>query len=202
MFLVPNSIIVIPYLEYLSLILKIFTYQISLQEDLDKSLLYYILKLMSRKKLGNFNDLINPYFQSFICLPQDAKFLSNNFCKVSLALVNIIQPILERLKENTKNQWKTSIIDKSKGYWHWYLFKFKWLVILNNHDVKNQSINEQAHAVLERYLNRILYHQRKKQIFNSKVRSYLCSTCIEYIYLYQNVQCCADFIGCYVELQK
>ena len=157
---------------------------------------------MSRKKLGNFNDLVNPYFQSFICLPQDAKFLSSIFCKVSLALLNRIQPILEKLKGNTKNQWKTSIIDKYKGYWHWYLFKFKWLVILNNHDVKNQSINEQAHAVLERYLNRILYHQRKKQIFNSKVRSYLCSTCIEYIYLYQNVQCCADFIGCYVELQK
>ena len=29
----------------------------------------YILNLMSKKKLASFNDWINAYFQSFICLP-------------------------------------------------------------------------------------------------------------------------------------
>ena len=35
--------------------------------------------------------------------------------------------------------------------------KFKRLVILNVHDMKNQSINEQDHAVLERCVNSIFY---------------------------------------------
>ena len=63
----------------------------------------YILNLMSKKKLGSFSDLIiNTYFQLFIYLPQYQyeHFLASIFCKVSLALLNRIQPILERLKEN------------------------------------------------------------------------------------------------------
>ena len=53
-----------------------------------------------KKKLGSFNDLINDYFQSFIRLPQYEHFLVSIFCKVSLALLNRIQPILKKLKEN------------------------------------------------------------------------------------------------------
>ena len=44
---------------------------------------------------------------------------------------------------------------------HWHSFKFKILVILNVHDVKNQSINEQEHVILERCVNSILYLLKK-----------------------------------------
>ena len=44
---------------------------------------------------------------------------------------------------------------------HWYSFIFKRLVILNVHDVKNQSINEQKHVILERCVNSILYLLKK-----------------------------------------
>ena len=84
---------------------------------------------------------------------------------------------------------KPSIIERSKGYYHWYAFKFKRLVILNVHDVKNQSINEQERAFSEICVYSILYLHKKQQKCDSRVRTYHCSTCIEYIYLYLN---CAD----------
>ena len=74
-----------------------------LPNQFSKAFCQYILNLMSKKKLGSFNDLIiNTCFQSFICLPRYRyeHFLASIFCKVSLALLNRIQPILERLKEN------------------------------------------------------------------------------------------------------
>ena len=57
----------------------------------------YILNLISKKKLGSFNDWINSYFQSFICLPRYEHFLPGIFSKVSLTLLKRIQPILEIL---------------------------------------------------------------------------------------------------------
>ena len=123
---------------------------------------------------------------------QKKHFLASIFCKVFLALLNRIQPILERLNENMMKPWKPSVIDRSnKWCQHWYSFKFKRLVILNVHDVKNQSINEQERAVLERCVNSIFYLHKKQQKCDSKVRTYHCSTCIEYIYLYQN---CTDSV--------
>ena len=77
--------------------------------------------------------------------------MASIFCKVSLALLNRIQPILERLKENITKPWKPSIIDRSNIGIH----SDSRLVILNVHDVKNQSINEQQHAILERCVNSI-----------------------------------------------
>ena len=85
-----------------------------LPNQFSKALCQYILNLMSKKKLSSFNDLINAYFQSFICLPWYEHFLASIFCKVSLALLNRIQPILERLKENITKPWKPSVIDRSK----------------------------------------------------------------------------------------
>ena len=120
---------------------------------------------MLKKKLGSFDDLvINTCFQFFICLPQYRfeHFLANTFCKVFLALLNRIQPILERLNENITKPWKPSIIDRSnKWCLHWYSFKFKRLVILNVHDVKNQSINEQENSIFEIGVNSILYLLKK-----------------------------------------
>ena len=40
-----------------------------LQSQFSKVFCRYILNLMSKKKLSSFNDWINAYFQSFICLP-------------------------------------------------------------------------------------------------------------------------------------
>ena len=67
-----------------------------------------------QRRNGCFNDWINTYFQSFICLPRYGHFLASIFCKVCLALLNRVQPILERLKENIIKPWKPSIIDRSK----------------------------------------------------------------------------------------
>ena len=99
MFLVFNSIIIITKVnhDYLLSILKIFTYQTSFREILTRAFSQYI---KSEKKLGSFSDLINACFQSFICLPLYEHFLASIFYKVSLGLLNRIQPILERLKEN------------------------------------------------------------------------------------------------------
>ena len=85
-----------------------------LPNQFSKAFCQYILNLMSKKKLGSFNDLINTYFQSLICLPRYEHFLASIFCKVFLELFNRIQPILERLKKNITKSWKPSVIDKSK----------------------------------------------------------------------------------------
>ena len=132
-----------------------------LKRILTKAFCQCILDLMSKKKLGSINDLINTYFQSFICLPWYEHFLASIFCKVSLAMLNRIQSVLERFKENIMKPWKLLIIGRSKWCWHWYSFKFKRLVILNVHDVKNQSINKQEHAVFERCVNSIFYLHKK-----------------------------------------
>ena len=90
-------------------------------------------------------------FQSFICLPRYEHFLAGFFCKIFLALLNRILPILERLKESIMKPWKPLITDRSKCCWHWFPFKFKRLVILNVHDVKNKSTNEQGHAASKHF---------------------------------------------------
>ena len=90
-----------------------------LPNQFSKAFCQYILNLMSKKKLGSFNDLIiNTCFQSFIYLPRYRyeHFLASIFCKVSLALLNRIQPILERLNENITKPWKPSIIDRSNKW--------------------------------------------------------------------------------------
>ena len=68
-----------------------------LPNQFSKAFCQYILNLMSKKKLGSFNDGINAYFQSFICLlPHDRyeHFLAGISFKISLAFMNRIQPIL------------------------------------------------------------------------------------------------------------
>ena len=42
---------------------------ICLSYQFSKAFCQYILNLMSKKKLGSFNDWINAYFQCLICLP-------------------------------------------------------------------------------------------------------------------------------------
>ena len=54
---------------------------------------------MSKKKLSSFDDWINTYFQSFICLQQYEHFLASIFCKISLALLNRIHWSWKDLKK-------------------------------------------------------------------------------------------------------
>ena len=78
------------------------------------------------------------------------------------------------------------------------------LVVLNVHDVKNQSINEQERAVLERCVNSILYLHKKI----AEMRFQCTNISLLHMYrvhlplpeLYR--QYCADFIECNVEHQK
>ena len=79
-----------------------------------KEFCQYILNLISKKKLGSFNDWINTYFQSFMCLLQYEHFLVSIFCKVSLALLNRIWPISKRVQENIMKSWKPLISDRYK----------------------------------------------------------------------------------------
>ena len=129
------------YLNYLSSILKIVAYQTSFWEDLEKSVLSVHINLMSKKKLGSFNDLINAYFQYFIYLPRYEKFLASIFCKsfVDIAEQNPVNFGTSWGKHykamKTFDHWQIEVV-----LWHWYSFKFKRLVVLNVHDVKNQFI--------------------------------------------------------------
>ena len=57
-------------MDYLSSILRSLPTKPVFKRILTKAFCQYILNLMSKKKLGSFNDLmINTYSQSFICLP-------------------------------------------------------------------------------------------------------------------------------------
>ena len=51
------------------------------QRILTKAFCQYTLNLMLKKKLGSFNDLINAYFQSFLCLPRYEHSLASIFVK-------------------------------------------------------------------------------------------------------------------------
>ena len=58
-----------PYLDYLSSILRSLSIKPVFKRILTKAFCQYILNLVSKKKLGSFNDLIiNGCFQSFTCL--------------------------------------------------------------------------------------------------------------------------------------
>ena len=52
-----------------------------LPNQFSKAFCQYILNLMSKKKLGSFNDWINAYFQSFICLLPHDIFLPASLSK-------------------------------------------------------------------------------------------------------------------------
>ena len=107
MFLVSNRIIVISKVNYTWIIFP--RSQRSLptkpvfERILTKAFCQYTLNLSSKKKLGSLNNLINAYFQSFICLPWYGHFLASIFCKVSLALPNRIQPSWEDLRKTLRS---------------------------------------------------------------------------------------------------
>ena len=104
MFLVCNSIIIISKVNHTWIIFPRFEsflpIKLVFERILTRAFCQYILNPISKKKLGNFNDLINVYVQSFICLPRYKDFMASVFCKFSLTLLNRIQPVLERLKGN------------------------------------------------------------------------------------------------------
>ena len=100
--------------------------------------------------------------------------------------------------------WKPSIIDRSKLSYYWFSLKFKNLVILNVHDVRSQSINEQKRAVLARLCKP--YSLSSWKIVEIGLQSMNMSLLQMYrVYLPLPVlyrQCCADLIKCNVDHQK
>ena len=161
MFLFSNSIIVSqPYLDYLSSILRSLPTKPVFKRILTKAFCQYIVHLMSKKKLGSLNDLmIDTYFQSFhmfthLWFASFVKFLWHYWTEFSQSWKDLRKTL--RSHENF-----LSLKDLINGA-NIYSFKFNWrLVILNVHDVKNESINEQEHAILEKCVNSILYFLKK-----------------------------------------
>ena len=116
--------------------------------------------LMSKKKLGSFNDWIKAYFQSFICL--------------SLHDMNIFWPasfskfpwcFWKKFSDNWNNLRKTlrsygnlrSLADLSGANIGFHSNSRNWLFWVFMIDVKNQPINEQKCAVFVRCVYSILY---------------------------------------------
>ena len=170
-----------PYLDYLSLILP---YQFS------KAFYQYILNLMSEKKLGCFNDLVNPYFQSFICLPSHdmnifwptslSKFPWRFWTEFSQSWNN-----LKKTLQYHENLW--SLTDLSGANIGFHSNSRDWLFWVFMMSKINSLINEQKCVVLARCVNNFLYLYKELQKCNSRVWRYHCSTCIEYIYLYTRI---------------
>ena len=125
-----------------------------------KAFCQYILNLMPKKKLGRFNVWINTFFQSFICLPWYKHFLVSIFVPFPWRCWTEFSQSRKDLRKTFQSHENIQFIQK---IWvlHWFLFKFKRLVILNAHDVKNQSINEQKRGVLAKFVNSILYLHKK-----------------------------------------
>ena len=93
-FLVSYSIIVIPNVSHNWIIFsrsqRSLPTKVVFERILTKAFCQYIYDLMLKKKLGNFNDWVNSYFQSLICLWRQEHILASIFSKVSLALLNRI----------------------------------------------------------------------------------------------------------------
>ena len=103
--------------DYLSMILRSLPTKPVFKRILAKAFCHYILNLMSKKKLGSFNDLVfNTYFQSLIYVCPSMVCHDILGITVSLALLSKIQPILERLNKNITKPWKPSIIDRSNKW--------------------------------------------------------------------------------------
>ena len=162
----------------------------------------YLTRCQKKFCLASMIELKLIYNTSYICRSTIYEhFLARISSKVSLAFLKRIQPILEELQENITKSWKPLIIDRSKWCYYRFSFKFKRLIILSAHSVKNQPINEQKCTVLARCnVKNILYSYKKQQKCNSKLWTYHCSTCIKYSY--QNCsyrQYCTDSFKSNVE---
>ena len=137
-----------------------------LPNQLSKAFCEYILNLVSKKKLGSFNDIINTYFKSFICLPPVARYehflASASLSKYPWHFWTEFSQSWNNLRKNIMKPRKPLIIDRSKWCYHWFSFKFKRLVILSVHNVfKDQTSNNKRCAVLASCVNNILYLHKK-----------------------------------------
>ena len=150
----------------------------------------YILILMSKKKLGNFHDLINTYFQSFICFPQYAHFLASIFWKNSLALLNRIQPILERLRktlQSHENIWSLTdlsganigIHSNSRDWLFWMFIMPKINPLMNKSLLFWKDVKTVFSIFIKNSRNAI-------PKYGYIIAPHVSRACIKYINLYQN----------------
>ena len=113
----------------------------------------YILNLMSKKKLGSFNDLINSYFQSTI-------FSCHIFWRVPF--VKIPWHCWTEFSQCWKDLRKTLPSHENlRSLTIWVVPTLVSIQIQETGCFENQSINEQKRAVLERCVNSIFYLHRK-----------------------------------------
>ena len=132
---------------------------------LTKAFCQYILNLMSEKKLGSFNDWINAYFQSFICLPHDR----NIFWPVSFVTFpwrcwiefSQSRKDLRKTIRSHENIWLVADLRLSGVNIGFYSNSRYWLFWMLMMSKINPLINEQKRAVLARLVNSILYLDKK-----------------------------------------
>ena len=128
-----------------------------------KAFSQYILNLMSKKKLGSFNDWINAYFQSFICLPHDMNiFLSVSFVTFPWRCWTEFSQSRKDLRKTLRsheNIW--SVTDLSGVNIGFYSNSRDWLFWMLMMSKINPLINEQKRAVLARLISSILYLHEK-----------------------------------------
>ena len=150
---------------------KIFAYQTSFQEDLDKSFLSVHSSPDAKEEIGQlqwFNDwhlfsIVSYVYPSMVCHDVDMNiFLPASFVKFLWHYWTEFSQSWKDLRKTLRSHENfLSLTDLINGA-NIYSFKFNWrLVILNVHDVKNESINEQEHAILEKCVNSILYFLKK-----------------------------------------
>ena len=135
---------------------------ICLSYQFSKAFCQYILNLLSKKKLGSFNDWITAYFQSFICLPPHDM---NNFWPASLSKfpwrlwTEFSQSwnILKKILRSHENFAMTDLSGSNNGFHPNSRAWLFWAFMMS----KNQFINEQNCALLARCVKSILYLYRK-----------------------------------------
>ena len=131
-----------------------------LPNQFSKAFCQYILNLMSKKKLGSFNDWINAYFQSFICLlPHDMNiFWPASLSKFPWCFWREFSQSWNNLRKKLwryENFWSlTDLSGASIGFhWNWRDWLF-WVFMMSK---SIHCIIEQKCAVLVRCVSSILY---------------------------------------------
>ena len=116
-----------------------------LPNQFSKAFCHYVLNLVSKKKLGIFNDWINAYFQSFTYLLPHAMniFWPAYLAKSPWRFWTEFSQSWNNLRKTIRSHENLWLLIKT-GY-----FQCSWC--------QNQSIYEQKSAVLERCVNSILY---------------------------------------------
>ena len=133
-----------------------------LERIFTKAFCQYILNLMPKEKLSGFNDWINTFFQSFICLPWYEHFLVSIFVPFPWRCWTEFSQSRKDLRKTFQSheniQLETDLSGVNIGF---YSNSRDWLFWMLMMSKINPLINEQKRAVLARVVNSILYLDKK-----------------------------------------